>query len=70
MTLAHSNEGSFRAAGSAEWLSALRRYTAFVAVANLVWELAHMPLFFGKKDQALGREVRRGMIEPGIWSCR
>lgn len=45
MTLAHSNEGSFRAAGSVEWLSALRRYTAFVAVANLVWEFAHTPLY-------------------------
>lgn len=27
------------------WLDALRRYMAFVAGANLVWEFAHMPLY-------------------------
>lgn len=45
MTAAHSSEEPVRAAGSAEWLSALRRYIVFVAAANLVWEFAHMPLY-------------------------
>lgn len=27
------------------WLSALRRYLTIVAVGNLVWEFAHMPLY-------------------------
>lgn len=45
MTAAHSSEESVRAAGSVEWLSALRRYIAFIAAANLVWEFAHMPLY-------------------------
>lgn len=27
------------------WLRALRRYVGFVALANLVWEFAHMPLY-------------------------
>ena len=29
----------------ANWLRTLRRYMAFVAGANLVWEFAHMPLY-------------------------
>lgn len=29
----------------ANWLPTLRRYMAFVAGANLVWEFAHMPLY-------------------------
>jgi hypothetical protein len=29
----------------AAWLRVLRRYMALVAVANLVWELAHLPLY-------------------------
>jgi len=45
MTAAHSSDGSFGATASGEWLSALRRYIAFIAVANLVWEFAHMPLY-------------------------
>lgn len=45
MTVAHSNKEYFRAAGSVEWLSALRRYIAFVAAANFVWEFAHLPLY-------------------------
>jgi hypothetical protein len=28
-----------------DWLRALRRYMAGVALANLVWEFAHMPLY-------------------------
>lgn len=28
-----------------DWLRALRRYLAGVALANLVWEFAHMPLY-------------------------
>jgi len=27
------------------WLRTLRRYMGFVAVANLIWEFAHMPLY-------------------------
>jgi hypothetical protein len=27
------------------WLNGLRRYLVFLAVANLVWEAAHMPLY-------------------------
>lgn len=27
------------------WLATLRRYLAFVLLANLVWELAHLPLY-------------------------
>lgn len=27
------------------WLKTLRRYMGFVAVANLIWEFAHMPLY-------------------------
>jgi hypothetical protein len=27
------------------WLPTLRRYIAFVAVANLIWEFAHLPLY-------------------------
>ncbi len=30
---------------NAGWLRTLRRYMAFVAGANLVWEFAHMPLY-------------------------
>lgn len=28
-----------------DWLRTLRRYLAFVALGNLVWEFAHMPLY-------------------------
>jgi hypothetical protein len=45
MTTGHLSDGPFSAAGSGEWLSALRRYIAFIAVANLIWEFAHMPLY-------------------------
>ena len=31
------------APGSRAWLATLRRYMAFVAVANLLWEFAHLP---------------------------
>lgn len=31
--------------GACVWLVALRRYMAFVAVANLGWEFVHMPLY-------------------------
>jgi len=36
---------SFNAATEVDWLSTLRRYIVFVAVANLIWEFAHMPLY-------------------------
>ncbi|MBU0726710.1 MAG: hypothetical protein KJ904_05635 [Alphaproteobacteria bacterium] len=45
MTAAHSSDGLFGAASAGGWLSALRRYIVFIAVANLVWEFAHMPLY-------------------------
>lgn len=45
MTNAVSNAAASRAAGSVDWLLALRRYMFFVAAANLVWEFAHMPLY-------------------------
>ena len=28
-----------------DWLTALRRYIAFAAVAHLLWEFAHLPLY-------------------------
>lgn len=31
--------------GSQPWLSMLRRYLGFVLVANLVWEMLHLPLY-------------------------
>lgn len=30
---------------SGNWLSALRRYLAVIAVGNLIWEFAHLPLY-------------------------
>jgi hypothetical protein len=30
---------------SAAWLTALRSYLLFVIPANLVWEIAHLPLY-------------------------
>lgn len=45
MTTADSSDEPFGAGASGEWLSALRRYIAFIAAANLVWEFAHMPLY-------------------------
>ena len=32
-------------AGPDTWLSAIRRYLAVIAVGNLLWEFAHMPLY-------------------------
>lgn len=40
-TNAHGAGGSY----SKVWLRTLRRYIVFVAVANLIWEFAHMPLY-------------------------
>ena len=31
--------------GAGAWLGTLRRYMIFVAIANLAWEFAHMPLY-------------------------
>ena len=45
MTGVHSYMDRVRGERSIGWLSALRRYMAFVAAANLVWEFAHMPLY-------------------------
>ena len=33
------------AAPGRDWLGALRRYFAFAAIAHLVWESAHLPLY-------------------------
>ena len=33
------------AGGGGAWLGTLRRYMIFIAVANLAWEFAHMPLY-------------------------
>jgi hypothetical protein len=30
---------------SRDWLGALRRYFVFSAIAHLIWEFAHMPLY-------------------------
>ncbi len=44
MTAASEERGTVMPAReNANWLRALRRYMAFVAGANLVWEFAHMP---------------------------
>lgn len=32
-------------AAGRDWLGALRRYFAFTAIAHLVWEFAHLPLY-------------------------
>lgn len=32
-------------AGAGTWLATLRRYLLFVAIANLAWEFAHLPLY-------------------------
>ena len=32
-------------AAERSWLSAFRRYMAFVASASLIWEIAHLPLY-------------------------
>mgnify|MGYP003119712945 CR=1 FL=1 len=44
-TTAHSSDRPFGEVAYGEWLYALRRYMLFIAAANLVWELAHMPLY-------------------------
>lgn len=31
--------------GTTTWLAGLRRYIAFIAVANLLWEVAQLPLY-------------------------
>jgi len=33
------------AASGATWLAVLRRYITFIVVANLLWEIAHLPLY-------------------------
>lgn len=44
MSLASQREPS-DAPFSGTWLQTLRRYMVFIAVANLVWEFAHLPLY-------------------------
>ncbi|MEO3432347.1 hypothetical protein [Inquilinus sp. CAU 1745] len=36
------------------WLSVMRRYLLFVAVANLVWEILHLPLYTIWRDGSVG----------------
>src|SRR3546814_8883510 len=37
--------GAQRIGASGEWLSVLRRYLAVIAVGNLAWEFAQLPLY-------------------------
>lgn len=37
--------GDVGVSGAPDWLRALRRYLAFAAVAHLLWEFAHLPLY-------------------------
>lgn len=39
------NFGSSHVARGVTWLVALRRYMTFIALANLLWEIAHLPLY-------------------------
>lgn len=45
MTAAETRAESPDASSSSVWLPTLRRYMAFVAMANLLWEFAHLPLY-------------------------
>jgi len=45
---------SFHIAGAGTWLAVLRRYTAFVALANLGWEIAQLPLYTIWQTGSLG----------------
>jgi len=36
---------SFPVAGADTWLAVLRRYITLVVLANLLWEIAHLPLY-------------------------
>jgi hypothetical protein len=36
---------SLPAASAATWPAVLRRYITFIVVANLLWEIAHLPLY-------------------------
>ena len=45
MTDPDSGTGHPHVLAAGTWLSTLRRYIAFVALANLIWEFAHMPLY-------------------------
>jgi hypothetical protein len=40
-----AGEPTSRVAGKRLWLHALRRFLIFIAVANLVWEFAQLPLY-------------------------
>jgi len=45
MTPAETRAESLDASGCSAWLPTLRRYMAFVAMASLLWEFAHLPLY-------------------------
>jgi len=36
---------SLPAASAATWLAVLRRYITLIVLANLLWEIAHLPLY-------------------------
>lgn len=45
------------AAGSGAWLPFIRRYVIFIAVANLIWEFAQLPLFTIWDDGTTGEII-------------
>src|SRR3546814_11930886 len=44
-TAATAEDAAAQTMPANDWLRALRRYMVGVALANLVWEFAHMPLY-------------------------
>ena len=44
MTL-YASSGQFGAGAGLDWLRVLRRYVMFAAVAHLLWDFAHLPLY-------------------------
>ena len=51
---------SLPAASAATWLAVLRRYITLIVLANLLWEIAHLPLYaMWQKGSAGGDGFRR-----------
>ena len=46
---------SLPAASAATWLAVLRRYIIFIVAANLLWEIAHLPLYAMWQKGSAGR---------------
>lgn len=40
--------------GTVTWLAALRRYVLFIVLANLLWEIAHLPLYTVWQERTAG----------------